>query len=354
MDAVRHLPPSFVRQYLAAMRARGGTDFRLLGEIFEGNPVRLGQSASAYNLSETFDFPLHYAIVDVICRDGDPQQLASVLSMDWTYPSRHTHLTFLDNHDLPRIRTACGGDEERVADAMRLLLALRGLPVVTYGTEAGLMGKTEAEARGDMNFQRKAPVARVIREGLALRQAHPDLSLAPTLPLRSMPQSVSLARPGNTHLYVIGVSEHGGIAQAPSVDKGDFEALLPSEGRVGLWRYTGPSQSQLLRRTEALSEQKPVEVKVEVPAVALSPGQTLWLAGQDPALGAWSTSAALGPLTPGKPHTVQIRLGSVVEHKLFIRHADGKEEWAPGQNQYAHIETTQGLPAVLKAQWSAP
>ena len=180
LDAVRHLPPSFVRAYREALSGPEEPAI-VYGEIFEGNTVRLARAASEYGLDHTFDFPLHYALVDVFCRGADARVIAAVLSGDSAYAPGSVHLSFLDNHDLPRIRTACGGDEQQVAAAMELMLALRGIPVITYGTESGLVGQTETEARSDMDFERVAPVGRVIQEGLARRRSQPAIARAPTV-----------------------------------------------------------------------------------------------------------------------------------------------------------------------------
>ena len=59
LDAVRHLPPAFVRAYTQAMRAAAGADFGVLGEIFQGNPVTMGADTATYGLDSSFDFPVH-------------------------------------------------------------------------------------------------------------------------------------------------------------------------------------------------------------------------------------------------------------------------------------------------------
>ena len=58
-----------------------------------------------------FDFPLRYAMVDVFCQDAHPGRLVGVLSLDRLYDNPRGLVTFLDNHDLPRI--ASGGGERR-------------------------------------------------------------------------------------------------------------------------------------------------------------------------------------------------------------------------------------------------
>jgi len=323
LDAVRHLPPAFVQAYTAAL-ATPEAPAVVYGEIFEGNPVALADEARRYGLVHTFDFPLHYALVDVFCRDGDARQLATVLSADAAYAAGHTHLTFLDNHDLPRIRTACGGDEDRVAQAMDFMLALRGIPVVTYGTEAGLEGSTETQARSDMNFSRSAPVAEVIRRGLARRRDHPGLMTAPTVVGQATQESLTLFRPGEREQMVIRFSREHGVSVTP---------------------HAGP---------DLRVPTKPAVLSLILPEVALAPGETLWLSGSSRALGGWDPAQAQGPLRPGAHTEIRIPWGGAVATKLLVKDATGGIRWAPGGNQTMVVGLETGHPETQKLRWPAP
>jgi len=328
LDAVRHISPDFVRTYRDAIAADQTRDIPLYGEIFEGNPVVLAKQAEEYGLDHTFDFPLHYALVDAFCQDGDLRTLASVLSVDMAYPDGHTHLTFLDNHDLPRIRTACGGDESKVAAAMRVLLVLRGVPVVTYGTEAGLQGKEETQARTDMDFRTEAPVMQVLKEGLAQRREIPALASAPTRVKTLNKEELILVRPS---------------------DDRDVEIRILASGTVSI--TSGPSTFQ--------PSSGPGTAQVIAPSMHLEEGETLWLAGSLPAFGGWQTDGAIGPLHPGSRTSIQLEPGIVVAHKLFIRAASGKIRWAPGDNQYTATglrtpPSSSTAPVVSELKWPAP
>ena len=323
LDAVRHLPPSFVRAYRAAISTPTAPAV-VYGEIFEGNPIRLAEQAREYGLDHTFDFPLHYALVDVFCRGGDARALATTLSADASYGPGHTHLTFLDNHDLPRIRTACGGDESKVAAAMDLMLALRGTPVVTYGTEAGLAGQTETEARSDMDFSRTAPVAAVIKAGLARRQAHPSLASAPTVIAAATQDSLVMIRPAADHTLMVRWSRQSGVSVTTEVG---------SDERV---------------------PDTPLIVPLEVPQVPLQDGSTLWLSGSSEALGGWDSARAMGPLKPGGTVKLELPWGAAVATKLLIKTEDGQETWADGPNQTHVLGVKTGRPQTQKLRWPAP
>lgn len=323
LDAVRHLPPDFVHRYRAALSSPGAPAI-IYGEIFEGNPVSLAREAERYGLDHSFDFPLHYALVDVFCRGGDARQLATVLSADSAYADGHTHLSFLDNHDLPRIRSACGGDEDKVAAAMDLMLTLRGIPVVTYGTEAGLQGISETEARGDMDFSRQAPVAATIRQGLARRRSQPLLQTAPTKVGAATPDSLVLIRPGSSQTMIIRWSRAEGVQI--EVRPGP-PSPLPAEAAV---------------------------ILLQLPEVTLGPGESLWLSGSSAALGGWDPRAALGPLQPGASFDLTLPWGSAVATKLLVKQGDGTQRWAHGDNQLLVLGLVSGHPGAQNLRWPAP
>ena len=77
-----------------------------------------------------FDFPLYYAITDVFWKGaplgrpgGDPSLRTQ------TYGAATSLVTLVDNHDLPRLLTACGGDRAMAETALRFLFAMRGHPL---------------------------------------------------------------------------------------------------------------------------------------------------------------------------------------------------------------------------------
>jgi hypothetical protein len=68
-----------------------------------------------------------------------------VLSLDRLYDNPQGLVTFLDNHDLPRLGSKCTNEEAEAA--LWLLATLRGSPAVTWGTEGLSPGEEEPQNR---------------------------------------------------------------------------------------------------------------------------------------------------------------------------------------------------------------
>ncbi len=168
IDAVRHLGAGFLAGFGNDLKAIAGDDFQLLGEVFEGDPVKLARALEADKLTSVFDFPLHYAMRDVFCDGADLGRIASTLAQDDNYGEGVPLVTFLDNHDRPRI-----GDCDRAPLALAFLLTARGRPSITYGTEIRLKGAEEPYNRGDMRFGEDHDMERDIRTWLRLRGSSP-------------------------------------------------------------------------------------------------------------------------------------------------------------------------------------
>ena len=131
LDAVKHVPLSFWSRYDDALHASAGKDFELLGEELDGDPAALARVQRDGHFDAMFDFPLHFALVDVFCKDQPPERLGAVLSNDRMYPDPDALVTLVDNHDLPRILSSCGGDVDRVS-ASADLSALRARHALSH------------------------------------------------------------------------------------------------------------------------------------------------------------------------------------------------------------------------------
>jgi glycosidase len=321
LDAVAHVPAPFIRDYRSAMTTAAGPGFALMGEIFDGNPIRVADMAAATDLTHTFDFPLHYALVDAICSGGDLRKLATVLSADADYPPGHTHLTFVDNHDTARIATACGGDKDKLVDILRLLLALRGTPVITYGTEAGLTGSTETEVRSDMVFGSDTAAGRTIQEGLSMRRQHPALRTGQTRILSATAQHLSLLRSatnGSTVLIEVG--------DPPSALRDTAVSLLKDPGRV--WIGT-------IAHAPEPPPGTPTQVSFTTDG---SYGDSpFFLLGSRHALGGWDPAQAVGPITAGQTLKIAMDAPSMTAFKPIRRHQDGTVEWLSEADRYLWI-----------------
>ena len=186
LDAVKHVPLSFWAQFNGRISERH-PGYMLLGELFDGDPAKVDHTRREGGFTHMFDFPLSFALRDVFCEGKSVGRLAAVLAADRLYDDPAGSLvTFIDNHDLPRVRTLCGGEVERVKHALTAQYAMRGVVALHYGTESGLEGADEPHNRGDMVFS--GPVFDTLTAHLealhAMRQAHPVFARGETGVLR--------------------------------------------------------------------------------------------------------------------------------------------------------------------------
>ncbi|MCS6808105.1 MAG: cyclomaltodextrinase C-terminal domain-containing protein, partial [Bacteroidota bacterium] len=67
-------------------------------------------------------------------------KLYNVLAQDFLYPDASKNLIFLDNHDVSRYFSCVQEDIRKMKMALTLLMTLRGVPQIYYGTEIGMTG----------------------------------------------------------------------------------------------------------------------------------------------------------------------------------------------------------------------
>lgn len=166
LDTARHVDDAFLKQWSTAMieRAReiGKPDFAIFGEVAIPEPV----STASYvrlGLPSVLDFSLQSDLVRFARRTGTGQQIFATVGIDDYYnvprltgpPVNAYSLTvFGGNHDMGRIAYQLGADKRSlpmVKLATSMLFLLRGVPVVYYGDEVGMIGSGgDKAARQDM------------------------------------------------------------------------------------------------------------------------------------------------------------------------------------------------------------
>jgi glycosidase len=304
VDAVRHMPADFVAKLGDALRPVARPGFELVGEVFDGDPRALAHAAWSARLDRVFDFPLHYAMVDTFCKGGHPGALGAVFAQDGRFAHPERSVTFLDNHDLPRILAQCGGDPSKVATALEFLFSARGAPAITYGTESGLYGMDEVSARTDMRWaptETAAVIARLAKE----RQGSP--------PLR---EGRTLDRYLDATLYVYSrATEDAAVTVAVNVGTGvrRFEGHVVPGGSVRRWASKVPVSPR----------QRPVRLRaLDAPAVG-----EVRLVGAGDTLGNWDPAHGI-PL----PATVEM-VEQVQAMKLVVVEGD-VVTWSEAPNTY--------------------
>lgn len=155
-DTVPYVPRSFWREWSGAIH-REYPDFRMVGEVFEGDPSlvsffqggRTGFDGIDTGLDAVFDFPLYYAIRAFFARHGPAPDLAKALAHDSLYPNPERLVTFVGLHDVPRFLNEPGATADDLARAFTFLFSVRGTPMIYYGDEIGMRGGADPENRRD-------------------------------------------------------------------------------------------------------------------------------------------------------------------------------------------------------------
>lgn len=381
LDAVKHMPVAFWQQYAKDLRAVAGEDFLLLGEMLDGDPVVLAQTARQGGFDSVFDFPLKFAAEDVFCKGQPVARVAATLSLDRLYEDAAALVTLADNHDLPRIVSACGGDLQKVKDLLTVLFASRGTPSLTWGTESALAGAKEPENRGDMKFDEQ-PLRAHLARLLALRREHPSL-------VRGIPRTELLIEgvwvqsrvtEGELSVLIINTGEQpfdakilerpefvlvgDGLIQMSWRDAFSGEkvkgAATVAARSVALWVGQADDARPFTKRMAEAEKvwrgtAAPAPVQFTVSADAARPVGRVHVVGAAPELGHWKPSVAPAIDEAGQL-TVRVPPG-VYEFKLAIKGADGRVSWEDHPNRVFHAPSQMGGGEVtlsLKLGWNTP
>ena len=185
IDTARHVNPEFWQAFVPAMLARasaaGIKHFHMFGEVATGqtDTALLARHVREDHLPAVLDFAFAVAVHDTVAGHAGTDELARLFADDEVYVNGAATArqlpTFISNHDagrfgffVRRARPDIGSDEQlaRVLLANAMLLTLRGVPVLYYGDEQGLLGDGgDASARQDMFATRVASYAHEARLG---------------------------------------------------------------------------------------------------------------------------------------------------------------------------------------------
>jgi len=142
-------------------------------------------------LATVFDFPLCYALRDVVIKGAPMGKIVDVLRHDQLYPHPETLVTFIGNHDQRRFVSEEGSNPAKLKAAFSLLLTLRGIPQIYSGDEIAMLGGDDPDNRHDFpggfpgdprtaftasgRTAEQQDVFAHVQSLLALRQAHAAL-----------------------------------------------------------------------------------------------------------------------------------------------------------------------------------
>jgi alpha-amylase len=90
-------------------------------------------------LDVCFEFDLAYSIINAVNWNTPDPVYGHLQTVQAGYPKLQ-YATFLTNHDIDRIFSQFGGDDQKMKQAAALYLTLPGIPFIYYGEEVGMIG----------------------------------------------------------------------------------------------------------------------------------------------------------------------------------------------------------------------
>ncbi len=148
IDTYAYPDLSFMHHWHQSIR-KDFPEMSIFGEIWE-HAVPLQSFFSAKDtedkmLRNILDFQFAFAMDEFVNQDfGWTEGVSKMyynLSQDYLYQDPYHHVTFLDNHDLDRFMSQINGDVKKLKIALGMLLTMRGIPCIFYGTELLMKGK---------------------------------------------------------------------------------------------------------------------------------------------------------------------------------------------------------------------
>ena len=179
VDAARHLPKAFLKEWTAAIKAKH-PGFWLLGEVYSSG-YRYQSGFLDAGLDAVTDFGTYDNIRIGLDPRGNLGQLATspALAVDLGAGNDDRRAIFIDNHDVPRFvgrDTPDPATEARLEHALVYLFTMPGTPVLYYGTEIALPGGPDPDDRRSMPWTGgDDSVRQLVRSLATMRQAIPSL-----------------------------------------------------------------------------------------------------------------------------------------------------------------------------------
>ncbi len=335
LDAVKHVETSFWQKFNLKLRSER-PNLILLGEYFDGDPKKVDDIQKAGKFTHMFDFPLSFALRDVFCDHKSLANLASVVTNDRQYNDANTMVTFLDNHDMPRFISICHQDKKAMSNALRVLLAWRGIPSLYYGTETPLAGDKEPDNRADMKFD-QPEFYNLIQKSLELRRAYPVLAHGKTAVYAYKPGLLAIARQLGQQqaMILISTQNEPQTIELPSgkwFSPSDAHAALPQK----LSMHPNTVELAICNECASMIDTAKRKITFKVP----QDGATYALAGSAPELGNWNPAKA--PKTHSEI-TIDLPSQTVIAYKPVKIGANGEYQWANGDNRELFVDRSDAI-----------
>lgn len=307
VDTLKHMPIWFWQEFSADMKAHKPNLF-LFGEYGFSKPW--DQRSIAY-ANHTGMSILDFGLCDGIRfafsgrEPGGFHQIERILSYDHVYERANELVTFIDNHDMPRFLSIVP-DPRKLELAVVLLMTLRGVPCLFYGTEQYLNNPTD----GGQDPYNRPMMERWDRDGalfqmlqcLAQLRRHNQALSFGSHQQRYITDQVYAYSRHYRDFHVLVVLNQGNDCRIDIADTGlaDGELICALTGERqqvqegGLRGLALPAGSARVYSRMGQPVSGPVVGVFQLNGYRTSPGESLALTGSCPELGSWDHNRAYG------------------------------------------------------------
>ncbi|MCU0285271.1 MAG: glycoside hydrolase family 13 protein [Acidobacteria bacterium] len=152
LDACTSMPGDFARSFVAHMK-KVKKDIILIGESWHHESGWLFSEVGVHGLT---DYSFYWRIIVPLLEKTNlalDKIAEAIMDLNYRYSYRYGRYcwNFLSNHDLPRLYSIIA-EKSNYINALILLYALPGMPMVYYGEETALEGLGDPDNRRCMNW----------------------------------------------------------------------------------------------------------------------------------------------------------------------------------------------------------
>ena len=263
IDTFPYVPRAFWAQWHEVLR-RIYPRLSTIGEVFHPDPTvtsffaggRKGWDGIDTQLTTVFDYPLYFALRDVLLNRAPAGRISNVLRQDSLYPHPEYLVPFFGNHDTSRFAGAPGATLDKLKLAFGLTLTVRGIPELYDGDEIGMQGGSDPDNRRDFpggwpedaqnaftregRTREQEAIFQYVRTMLRLRREHEALQVGKLWHLASDDSSYVFLRESDEDKLVIAFHD-GASPKAMSISLRD----TPAEAATGISTLFGEAQADL-------------------------------------------------------------------------------------------------------------
>jgi len=250
IDTFPYVPRLFWSQWHGALREIYPL-LTTIGEVFHPDPTvtsfyaggRKGWDGIDTQVTTVFDYPLYFALRDVLLNGAPAGRITNILRQDSLYPHPEYLVSFFGNHDVPRFASAAGAIPEKLKLAYGLTLTLRGIPEFYYGDEIGMNGGGDPDNRRDFpggwsedennaftregRTRQQQSIFEYVQSLLRLRREHPALREGQLWHLASDDSSYVFLRESREEKIVVAFHD-GASSKTVSLSLQDTPAGAPA------------------------------------------------------------------------------------------------------------------------------